>query len=186
MPIITMSGGDPMNNKIISLRIPWVMIGIIFLGACQTGTPVIQNQIIPEVSVIEAAKGTSGPPKETADPEAGGMSILRAATSIPSVITSDPTKARIAISVSVNVINLPNKMNANLRSGPGEEYSIAGGVHLGSSLQATGITSDHQWLQINYPGGPNGKAWIYTRLTDYSPSLGDLQVIEIPHSKKTH
>ena len=159
------------------LRVFFFFAYLCLLAACSNRP--ITTRATPTIST----NGNPTPASPEASPGPGGMSILQAAPTSTLKVTAAATKARIVTSVSVAVVNLPKEMTANLRSGAGENFSIVGSVHNGAIFQAVAITSDHQWLQLNFPAGPDGKAWIFTRLTDYSPSLGNL--LEIDNTNPT-
>ncbi len=66
----------------------------------------------------------------------------------------------------------------NVRSGPNIFYPEVGILVAGQQVVAVGRTPGGDWLQIVYPGVPEGVAWIYAGLVSLGP--GNLPVIEPP------
>jgi hypothetical protein len=65
---------------------------------------------------------------------------------------------------------------ANLRAGPSAvDYEIVGVLYPGAIAPALGRTID--WILVEYPGIPGGKAWIYAPLVDVR---GEVPEIEAP------
>ena len=65
----------------------------------------------------------------------------------------------------------------NVRSGPGRSYDIIGTLVVGQWVPALGRTPGGDWIEIAFPGGPGGVAWVYAYLADLT---GDLPVVEPP------
>lgn len=69
----------------------------------------------------------------------------------------------------------------NVRSGPGTFYEQVGVLIAGQSAPAIGRSSASEWIQIDYPGGPGGKAWVYSPLVSLQAGTVDaLPVAEAP------
>jgi len=67
----------------------------------------------------------------------------------------------------------------NVRNGPSTVlYDIIGNMQPGETAQALGVSPGRDWVQIAYPAGPGGVAWVHTSLVSISP--GNLQIIEPP------
>jgi uncharacterized protein YraI len=47
-----------------------------------------------------------------------------------------------------------------VRSGPGTDYSGIGTLNTNDVVTITGKDANSSWLQIEFPGGPDGKGWI--------------------------
>ncbi len=88
--------------------------------------------------------------------------------SIPTV-TSSPMGAFITVTMDQDQINV--------RGGPGMDYPIVGVLIAGQQAPALGRSVGGQWIQIVYPGGPGGVAWVYAPLV--IPS-GSLPIVEPP------
>ena len=66
----------------------------------------------------------------------------------------------------------------NVRSGPGTSgYDIIGVLVVSQSVPALGRSVGGDWVQIAYPGAPNGVAWVYSPLVDLS---GPVPIVEPP------
>lgn len=69
----------------------------------------------------------------------------------------------------------------NVRSGPGTFYEQVGVLIAGQTAPAVGRSSASEWVQIEYPGGPGGKAWVYSLLVSLQAGTVDaLPVVEAP------
>jgi len=67
----------------------------------------------------------------------------------------------------------------NVRNGPSTVlYDIIGNMQPGETAQALGVSPGRDWVQIAYPAGPGGVAWVHTSLISLSP--GNLQIVEPP------
>jgi len=66
----------------------------------------------------------------------------------------------------------------NVRSGPNTTYPEVGVLVAGQQVVAVGRTPGGDWIQIVYPGVPEGVAWIYSGLVTVGP--GNLPVVEPP------
>lgn len=104
---------------------------------------------------------------QTSKAEAG---ILRQIPtgSVPTV-TSSPTGAMITVTREQDQINV--------RRGPGTNYPIVGVLIAGAQVPALGRSEGGQWIQVVYPGGPEGIAWVYSPLVTVE---GSLPIIEPP------
>ena len=67
----------------------------------------------------------------------------------------------------------------NVRNGPSTVlYDIIGNMQPGETAKALGVSPGRDWVQIEFPGGPGGVAWVHTSLISISP--GNLQIVEPP------
>ncbi len=83
--------------------------------------------------------------------------------------------------ISDGAVKLTVPDATNVRSGPSTLYPRLGQVQPGETIEAIGRTESGDWLQIRYPDAPDGKAWIFSALTDYDLSKRPLPVImELP------
>jgi len=90
------------------------------------------------------------------------------------VLAQDPTPGPADVFITVT-----NAEQINVRNGPSTVlYDIIGNMQPGETAQALGVSPGRDWVQIVYPGGPGGVAWVYTSLI--SISSGNLQIIEPP------
>jgi len=68
----------------------------------------------------------------------------------------------------------------NVRMGPSSSvYPIVGQLVTGSVAPALGRSQGGDWIQIEFPGAPNNKGWVYSPLVVVSPP-GSLQIAEPP------
>jgi hypothetical protein len=69
----------------------------------------------------------------------------------------------------------------NIRSGPGTFYDQVGVMIAGQTAPAVGRSQAGEWIQIEYPGAPGGKAWVYALLVSLRAGAIDaLPVVEPP------
>ncbi len=52
------------------------------------------------------------------------------------------------------------KVALNIRSGPGTNYPVLGGLAAGQSAPITGKSGDGLWWEIVFPGSPSGQGWV--------------------------
>lgn len=77
------------------------------------------------------------------------------------------------------VITVTYTEQINVRNGPSTVlYDIIGNMQPGETAQALGVSPGRDWVQIAFPAGPGGVAWVHTSLISISP--GNLQVVEPP------
>ncbi len=68
---------------------------------------------------------------------------------------------------------------ANIRMGPSSTiYPKVGVLYPGDMAHAFGRSPGGDWIQIEFPGAPNDKGWVYSPLVELSP--GTLQIVEPP------
>jgi hypothetical protein len=76
-------------------------------------------------------------------------------------------------------ITVTNPDQINVRNGPDTSlYEIIGHMQPGETAQALGVSPGRDWIQIAFPAGPRGVAWVFAPLV--SVSSGNLRVIEPP------
>jgi uncharacterized protein YraI len=84
----------------------------------------------------------------------------------------DPTPAGVTVTVTYTD-------PINVRSGPSTTlYPIIGQLNPGAVVPALGVSPAREWVQIAYPGSPDGTGWVYASFV--SVSGGELRVAESP------
>jgi hypothetical protein len=68
-------------------------------------------------------------------------------------------------------------LNANLRSGPGTNYAVAGGLREGERADVTGRNNDSSWWQISFQGGT---AWIANAVVTANSEAYNAPVVSAP------
>lgn len=91
---------------------------------------------------------------------------------IPTVTGTDP-------GVIVRVKNDDSNPQINVRSGPGTEYDRVGTLLANQTVIGKGRTEGGSWILIEYMGGPDNYAWVYSSYVDYT---GDLPIVVIPNT----
>ena len=69
---------------------------------------------------------------------------------------------------------------ANIRTGPGFNYPVIGGLQAGETAVAIGRDTSAQWYVINYFGAANGQGWVSTLVSSYTGDTNGLPVIAAP------
>ena len=91
---------------------------------------------------------------------------------IPTVTGTDP-------GVIVRVKNDEANPQINVRSGPGTEYDRVGTLLANQEVIGKGRTEGGSWILIEYMGGPDNYAWVYSSYVDYR---GDLPIVVVPNT----
>ena len=79
--------------------------------------------------------------------------------------------------MSVTVIT--EEPQINVRMGPSSSiYPIVGTLPTGTTVPAFGRSLGGDWIQIEFPDGPNKLGWVYSPLVRVSP--GTLRIVEPP------
>lgn len=67
----------------------------------------------------------------------------------------------------------------NVRMGPSSYvYPIVGTLLTGSTAPALGRSQGGDWIQIEFPGAPDNRGWVYSPLVQVSP--GTLKIVDAP------
>ena len=77
------------------------------------------------------------------------------------------------------VVKAGTEPQINLRSGPNALYERVGVLLAGQRVPAKGRTAVGEWVQVEYPGAPNGLAWVYASYIEIIPPV-QLPIIEPP------
>jgi len=102
-------------------------------------------------------------------PASRGFAAQQPTGSIPTV-TGTPSGPLVTVNSDQDQINV--------RSGPGTGYPQVGVLVAGQQVPAIGRSPGGDWIQIVYPGVPEGVAWVYAFLV--SAPTGTLPIVEPP------
>ena len=71
------------------------------------------------------------------------------------------------------------RTDLNVRAGPGTEYDIIGALPANSTVQIMGRNEDNTWWNIEYPTGPERRAWI---AAEFAPAqnAADVPLVDTP------
>lgn len=105
-------------------------------------------------------------------PFAGSAFFQIPTVDIPTVTGTDP-------GVIVRVKNDESNPQINVRSGPGTEYDRVGTLLANQEVIGKGRTEGGSWILIEYMGGPDNYAWVYSSYVDYT---GDLPIVVVPNT----
>ncbi len=101
--------------------------------------------------------------------------VTIAPTQAPATPTSPPTEPPATIAPTTDTSpRFTISSGANVRSGPGTNYAIIGGVATGESLAVTGRNADGQWLAVNFAGGTG---WVAAFVGTFNGDLNALPVV---------
>ena len=93
------------------------------------------------------------------------------------VLAQQPTETP-TLGLFITVIT--DEPQINVRLGPSSSiYPVVGTLLRGATAPALGRSQGGDWVQIEYPGAPNNKGWVYSPLVQVSPP-GILLVVEPP------
>ncbi len=90
-----------------------------------------------------------------------------------------PTVTSTDRGVVVRVKNDESNPQINVRSGPGTEYDRVGTLVANQEVVGKGRTEGGSWILIEYQGGPDGYAWVYSSYVDYR---GELPIVVVPNT----
>ncbi len=90
------------------------------------------------------------------------------------IATVTGTPAGPVVTVRIDL----DQPSINLRAGPNTTYKIVGVLLLGQKVAAKGVSPGGDWILIEYPGAPEGVAWVYSPYVNKTP--GDLRVVQPP------
>ncbi|GAB4458678.1 MAG: hypothetical protein Kow00120_27150 [Anaerolineae bacterium] len=71
---------------------------------------------------------------------------------------------------------------ANVRSGPGLDFTRLGTIYNGDRYVVIGAHRDYPWYQIEFNDSPSGVAWVYRDLVTLSGNVHNVPIIEGPEA----
>jgi hypothetical protein len=115
-------------------------------------------------------------PGTTPIPPEGGSTSLPGTPSGGDSTTPLPPTVPAATS-TVESAQVTANVEANVRSGPGTNYTVVGGLGTGEKAPVTGRNADSSWWQISYQGGV---AWIADSVSTANQAAYGVPVAEAP------
>ena len=95
------------------------------------------------------------------------------------VVLAQQLTATPAAGEGMYITVITEEPQIHVRMGPSSSvFPIVGNLPTGSTAPALGRSPGGDWIQIEYPGAPNNKGWVYSPLVKVSP--GTLRVIAPP------
>lgn len=95
----------------------------------------------------------------------------------PTVLAQQPTGTPAPQGMYITVLS--DEPFANIRMGPSSSiYPKVGILYPGDTAPALGKSPGGDWIQIEFPGAPYNKGWVYSPLVRLS--AGTLQIVEPP------
>lgn len=106
-------------------------------------------------------------------------------TSTVSTPTAQPTATSFSPSPTPAATALPSlelriSQPANVRSGPGLNYPLVGGLPAGAVVPLRGCDVSRTWFVIEYPVASGGDGWVSNLVAEYAGNVGELTVIAAP------
>jgi hypothetical protein len=96
------------------------------------------------------------------------------AQSEPAAPTNDPEPAEADLAeIPVAIVNRSSS-SINVRSGPGTQFSVVGGLPRNSEVEVIGRSEAGGWLKIASPSG-----WISAELVSLSVPVENLAIVEV-------
>jgi hypothetical protein len=123
------------------------------------------NRLIPPARIPNTSPSDNTPLAATHIPTMQPTGVLTATVTFENPI---PTPSEVS-QVAINAEN--DATSVNLRSCPSVTCAVVGEMFMGQQVQAIGIVSDGSWIQVVYPGSPEGTAWVYGELVTVSGDL---------------
>jgi hypothetical protein len=110
------------------------------------------------------------------------LALLAIVSSWTVVLAQEPTVTPSPVIVQppgMFITVITEEPQINVRLGPSSSiYPVVGILSRGATAPALGRSPGGDWIQIDFPGAPNDKGWVYSPLVSVSP--GALQVVEPP------
>ena len=128
-------------------------------------TQVSQTGVQPSVTpaVIPTLTSTLQP--------ANAPTALPAASATPAATTAPTQPAGPMLEVA---------QAANIRSGPGFNYPVIGGLEAGKAVALMGRDASAQWFVVNSAAGTKGLGWVSSQVASYHGDVNSLPVIAAP------
>jgi uncharacterized protein YraI len=110
-----------------------------------------------------------------------GAGLLPTTTPAPptGTATASPTPAPTDLPTETAVpVMLTIQLPANVRSGPGLNYPILGGLDTGTAVQATGRDAGAEWFTVPFEAAPGGVGWVSVLVITVAGDAQSLPVVE--------
>jgi hypothetical protein len=159
--VVALAGVAMLAYALFSLASPGTQPG---------STPVAQGSPIAAVSPTRAILI---PTVTSAPPTAAPSDTPAATDTAPAADT--PTEAATTPTASGPILNI--LLPANVRAGPGVNYTVLGGLQAGSTPEVLGRDSSGTWYVVNYLGS---RGWVSNQVAQYSGDTNALTVIAAP------
>jgi uncharacterized protein YraI len=91
-----------------------------------------------------------------------------------------PTATAAVAPVASCIGTVTTNTDANVRSGPGQVYSVLGVIPQGGTAPVAGKNFDGTWWYIQFAAGSGGHAWIASSVTTATCIPNELAVISAP------
>lgn len=172
LPLVGGVGCVGLLLLIIGVGIVGVIIFFVFLY--RTGQP---TPTIAKVTRVAA----SSPPSATFTPEPTNTPIPLTNAPLPAS-TSTPTFTPILTPTNTAPPTTPlltALTDLNVRTGPGINYEIVGGLQSGDMVEVIGQNESHEWWKIRFDKAPGGEGWVSGDL-EYSTTTNTDNISAVP------
>jgi hypothetical protein len=107
--------------------------------------------------------------------------VLATATPpIPPTATATPTENALASTSTPTGAILTITLPANVRSGPGQNYPVIGGLQAGETAPVIGRDAAGTWFVISFSGSLSGQGWVSNLVSSYAGDVNSLPVVAVP------
>jgi len=120
------------------------------------------DHLIPPLQLPEGDQEGSALPAST------GIPTSQPTASATTSLTPDTPFPTSSGKSQVIIIEEDNLTSVPLRTCPSVTCAVVGEISAGQQAQAVGMVSDGSWIQVEYDGTPEGKAWVYGKLVQVS------------------
>lgn len=181
--ILAFAGGGLLTYTLLDLRkqsptvLPTVAVAVSTAVSTPAGAtsvaakPSLPAVIIPTVTLLPTlppAAASATPSVTSAAPAQATAPATPPTATVASAITETP-----AAGPTLNIVQ-----SANIRSGPGFNYPIIGGLEAGKTAPLLGRDASAQWYVIHF--GTSAQGWVSGQVAAYSGDSNSLPVIEAP------
>ena len=149
----------------------WALASQVRIFGDAAGLEVVQESLGPAVVATMIAE--SSKPQESLATVAARLTATRTVDSPSAAATPQPDTAPAITGPSVTVV----VEGANVRSGPGTDFPIVGGLYQNEKAALLGRNQTGDWLQIQLP---ETTAWIFAPLVQTTVPIADLPLIDPP------
>ncbi len=175
--------------------VPWFAVAVLLILVV-AGSGLLVYAVLTAREPGAAPAPTPAPATATSQPQAGESTAVSAvqptqsaAVVIPPVTplpeasaTSTETPVEAATVTATPDLGpvLTIVMPANIRSGPGTNYPVLGGVEAGKTAPVVGRDASSDWYVISYAGSASGQGWVSSIVATYSGDANSLPVVKAP------
>ena len=138
------------------------------------------STLLPTQVAVQPSHAVVVIPTVTAPPPAASTTTAVLTDTPAPVATDAPSPASTDVPTSASGPVLDISKSANIRSGPGFNYPVIGGLEAGKTAPLIGRDASAQWYVITYAASAKGQGWVSSLVSAYSGDVNSLPVIAAP------